>query len=457
MARKPTGQVIERRRQRGVVFALRFRAYGRREFVTLGLAAEGWNRKRAEEELSNVLADVRRGIWRPPIVEEPETAEPIAELTFHEFSSQWLAGRAGEISDRTMQFYEWALSFHLLPHFARLPIGAFDGPRGVELVDDYRRAKVAEADRRRQAIADSKPLRDELGRVMRPLSATSINKTIEALGSVLELAVEYGRIARNPAKGRRRLLKPDAKRPVHLDAAEQIAAVLDAASELDASTSARTSGRRPLLATLVLAGLRVGEACDLRWRDVDLANGRLHVGRSKTAAGVREVQVLPLLRDELAAWKATSRRTAEADRVFTTATGAARDKDNVRARVLAPIVVRADELLVERGLRALPAGVTPHKLRHTFASVLIAMGEDPASVMSALGHTDPKFTLKVYSHAMRRGPDERARLRGLVDGELDTSALLGTSAQSATPEAFDGPEATNARSPASTGLPDLWS
>jgi integrase len=70
--------------------------------------------------------------------------------------------------------------------------------------------------------------------------------------------------------------------------------------------------------------------------------------------------------------------------------------------VLATAIKRADELLERRGQAPLPRG--PHKLRHTFASVLIATGEDPASVMAQLGHTDPKFTLRVYTHMMRRDP-----------------------------------------------------
>jgi hypothetical protein len=39
----------------------------------------------------------------------------------------------------------------------------------------------------------------------------------------------------------------------------------------------------------------------------------------------------------------------------------------------------------------LPKGLTTHKLRHAFASVLIALGEDPVSVMRQIGHTDPEF------------------------------------------------------------------
>jgi len=66
MPRRPTGQVLERERDGGRIFALRFRAYGERRYVTLGSSAEGWTRKKAEEGLANVLADVRREIWQPP-------------------------------------------------------------------------------------------------------------------------------------------------------------------------------------------------------------------------------------------------------------------------------------------------------------------------------------------------------------------------------------------------------
>ena len=74
-------------------------------------------------------------------------------------------------------------------------------------------------------------------------------------------------------------------------------------------------------------------------------------------------------------------------------------------------------MLEERGRVPLPKGLTPHKLRHTFASVLIAYGEDPISVMRQLGHTDPAFTLRIYAHMMSREPGERARLKALVNGE----------------------------------------
>ncbi len=214
-----------------------------------------------------------------------------------------------------------------------------------------------------------------------------------------------------------------------MDTAEQIEALLDAAGELDRDPSWRTNDRRPLIATLIFAGPRAHELCNLLWRDVDLANGRIHIGRSKTQAGLREIPLLPVLRDELAAHKASTYRSGPDDPVFPTGTGGHRDKDNLRNRILAAAITRADEHLLQRGQSPLPVGLTPHKLRHTFASVLVALGHDPASVMAALGHTDPKFTLRVYTHLMRRDTAERQRLARLVNGE--DRALIESVAHSA--------------------------
>ena len=84
-----------------------------------------------------------------------------------------------------------------------------------------------------------------------------------------------------------------------------------------------------------------------------------------------------------------------------------RSRRNLRQDVVDTSVVHAHRLAEERGLQPLPLGITPHKLRHTFASILVAIGKDPTYVMQQLGHTDPAFTLRVYSHMMRRSEDER--------------------------------------------------
>jgi len=398
MARPASGQVVLNPARGGFSFALRFRASGRRQYVTLGRPEDGWTHEKAGRELAATLRDVDRGTWRPPTREQaPQTP---ADPTFHEFASDWFDAKQREIRAATVSSYRNDLTRHLLPFFKdhRLP------QITVAEVDRYRQSKVAEG----------------------LLSPRSINMGLALLAQVLEVAVEYGHLDRNPAAGRRRRLKAPRPRPVHIDTAEHLAALLEAATVLDGGRASQTTGRRAAMAVLLFAGLRAEEVGDLRWRDVDLANGRLHVGRAKTDAGVRDVDLLPILRDELASLKAACDGSGPDEPVFVTSSGKRRDRHNLRQRVVAPLARKADELLAERDSHPLPAGLSPHKLRHTFTSLLVALGNDPAYVMAQLGHTDPVFTLRVYTHMMRREPGERERLRALVEGADWTSAPTQT-------------------------------
>src|SRR4051812_5179211 len=74
--------------------------------------------------------------------------------------------------------------------------------------------------------------------------------------------------------------------------------------------------------------------------------------------------------------------------------------------------------------RPLPAGLTAHSLRRTFASLLFAIGEPPPRVMGQMGHTTPALTLAIYACEMDRRDGEPERLKALVNGE--EWAPLGT-------------------------------
>ena len=371
------------------------------------------------------MADVERGLWTPT----PTTLASAPDApTFHEFASEWMAAKSREVREATVLDYSWQLSNHLLPFFHAHQLADVT----VAEVDRYREFKVREG----------------------ALSIESINKTITRLGQILAVAEERDLIARNPVRvnSRNRKLKGRRARPVFLDSAEQIVALLDAATELDATPTARTAGRRALIATLVFAGLRIGEATALRWRDVDLARGRITVGASKTDAGIREVDILPVLADELASHRHANSAAGPDELIFPTSAGTRRDKDNARERVIRPVVRRADELLEERGQQPLPAGVTAHKLRHTFASILFVRGVDPPTVMQQLGHSDAAFTLRVYAHAMRRDEDAKERLKALVNG-VDW-APLGTGYLLRAATRHDATTTNNDERPADAGLSD---
>jgi integrase len=369
MARQATGQVIEPDgKQRG--WALRFRAYGKRRFVTLGRPEDGWDRGRAEAELRHVLADVERGIWKP---HEPVEA-PADVPTFHEFASEWYERHEQEWRPLTQADYKWVLTYHLLPFFKDHRLSEIT----IEEVDRYKAVKQREG----------------------VLSNNSINKTLTRLSQVLEEAFEYGKIDRNPARGKRRRLKGEQRSRQWIEP-EQLMAPLDAADPYS----------RPVFATLAGTGMRPGEAVALRWGDVNLATGTISIRQSKTDAGVRQVD-LPLgLSEELGELKARSATAGPDDPVFVNSHGRRQIKDNVQRR-LKSAIKRANEVLERAGIEPLSASVTPYAFRRTYSSLRAARwidsdgnvrpGDDPIYIADQMGHTDPAFTFRVYQKAVKR-------------------------------------------------------
>jgi integrase len=272
-----------------------------------------------------------------------------------------------------------------------------------------------------------------------------MNKTLVLLAAILKEAVRKGWLPANPA-AERRLKAPRPTRPF-LEP-DEFLSMVEAAGELDKSRLPATlerarevarlrgqglkmrevaeclgismatvsrmariaeerptqtpSPRRALVAMLGAAGLRVGELCALDWADVDFAHTRISVRDAKTPAGVRQVQMSPWLRDELLSYRQSLGSVSAKAPVFPTRTGKRRNKDNVRARVLAPTVRRANASREAAGGLPLPPGVTPHALRHTFISFLLEAGASPRYVMAQVGHTDPKTTLRIYAHLLKR-------------------------------------------------------
>jgi integrase len=413
MSRRSTGQVVERKTKRGVVFALRFYAAGARRYETLGTADEGWNRRGAEDELASVMAAVRAGTWQPRRVDQsPATVREVP--TFHEFASEWFEANRHGWAERTVKDYRWALSDHLLPFFQHHRLDEIT----VEEVDGYRAAKLREG----------------------KLAPAQINKTLKRLSQILEIAEEYDYIARNPARSKRRRVKAPKVQRSWVEP-EQALALIECASR-------RT---RPFVATLTGAGLRVSELVALDWPDVSLATGTVRVGRAKTDAGsYREVDLPGGLVDELTEWKMRSapelaRWMAEnpegGEPVFLSKhRGIRRQSAANVARRLKTAIRAANHRLAELGIEPISERVTPHSLRRAYASLRAASGDDPVYIAEQLGHTDPRFTLSVYTKAVKR----RAKLSGVYLGEFDRAL-----AWAALPRAEDAPTTSETRLEAS--------
>lgn len=173
-----------------------------------------------------------------------------------------------------------------------------------------------------------------------------------------------------------------------------------------------------LVALAVATGMRRGELCALRWKDVDFEAGKLQVERSleqtkngtrfkspKTRHGRRRISLPAYMVSELRShW-----RTLQEQRL---ALGLG--KDDQEALVfrrpdgspLLPNSVTTEWRRLVAGLK-LPK-VPFHALRHTHASQLIASGMDVLSISRRIGHASPSITLNVYGHLFNTTDDKAA-------------------------------------------------
>lgn len=136
---------------------------------------------------------------------------------------------------------------------------------------------------------------------------------------------------------------------------------------------------RALFTLLYGAGLRIGEALSLRWRDVAGTERLTVTGKGNKQ---RAVPLLPIVREALEVYRRAGPFAGEANApVFVGA----------RGQALNPGVAQR-QLRQVRRLLGLPDSVTPHALRHSFATHLLASGADLRSLQELLGHSSLSTT-----------------------------------------------------------------
>ena len=158
---------------------------------------------------------------------------------------------------------------------------------------------------------------------------------------------------------------------------------------------ARKSGRYGHRdATMILIafrhGLRASELTGLRWSDVELATGRLHVRRVKNGSP----SVHPLQGDELRALRRLQREQQPSSHVFTTERGG-------------PMTPKGFNTAVHRiGERAgMPFPVHPHMLRHATGYALANAGHDTRALQAYLGHKNIQHTVRYTELSSSRFKD----------------------------------------------------
>lgn len=192
----------------------------------------------------------------------------------------------------------------------------------------------------------------------------------------------------------------------------------------------RSSTYYPLFLTAVSTGMRAGELLGLGWSSIDFLLGTARIQRTfyrmgrkqlfqepKTEKGRRVVNLLPTVVEVLRDLK------AEQDAVKREMSTAYTELDLVCQADGKPLhlhnIVTRDFRRVTKKAK-LPR-IRFHDLRHSHATDLLAHGEHrhPKVVQERLGHYDPAFTLRVYSHVLPGMQAQAvARLQERLFGEI---------------------------------------
>ena len=340
-------------------------------------------RREADDEEARLRAKYGRGA----------IARPKA-MTVGQWMDLWLADYVKPIrAPKTYENYEQATRLRIKPALGDTPLRKLSPGQIQRMYTDMRTQRL---DRRKGEV-----------------SASTIHGVHRVLRAALERAVVLGYIPSNPAL-RAVPPTPEEYEPMVLadDAVEQF---------LDAARGHRLYA---LFETVIFAGCRVGELLGLTWADVDWdartlrvaralqdVHGQpLYVGRTKSKAGRRTVVLADRTVDALRAHKA--RQSAERLRLGP----GYHDNDLI---FCAPdgtfLNPAAPTRVVKRICRR--AGLPPmrfHDLRHTHGTMLEADNTDPRTMAQRLGHSDPSFTVKKYTHmtqAMQRAPVARLNAR----------------------------------------------
>jgi integrase len=253
-------------------------------------------------------------------------------------------------------------------------------------------------------------------------SPVMVRTTRRLLGALLADAQERGLVAQNvvrslrtsrrgkDARGERRR-NGKLKVGVNIPSPDEMRAIVAALATID-----EAARFRPLLLTAIFTGLRASELRGLRWADVDLKRGEVHVrqradrygkiGRTKSEAGERTVPLPPLVVSALREHRLACPNST-LGLAFPNSKGNIDHRNSIVERGFHPAQVAAG--VVDQHGRAKYKGL--HALRHFYASWCINRRVDgglelPLKVVQArLGHASTQMTADTYGHLFPRGDD----------------------------------------------------
>jgi integrase len=349
-----TGFGARRQRSEAISYFVFYRtAEGRQRWQTIGRHGAPWVPDTARDEARRLLGDVARG-------EDPAGAKQAirAAITVAELCDRYLAdAKAGLVLTRfgsgkkasTLSIDEGRIARHVKPVLGSLAVAAVTAADIRNLRDAVAAGKTA---------CRVKTGHRGLARVRGGKGAAT--RVLRLLGGIFTYAIAHGMRADNPVRGIPQFR--DGQRERRLSKSEYRALG-------KALRQADKSAWPPAVAAarfLALTGWRSGEALTLKWSEVDLAARTAVLPGTKTGRSMRPLSS--------AACDVLRKLSRLGDLVFPSSRGGGQ----------MPKLAKHWARIVK--LAGLPAEVSPHVLRHGFASVAADLGYSDLTIAALLGH-----------------------------------------------------------------------
>jgi integrase len=344
--------------------------HGERQRITM---PKGATKKEADEELDNYKDQVRKGIY------VPDKKVPL----FSEVAREWIDYKKPNLRETTWEVYEG----HVRNHFEDL--------NGLK-VNRITLARVEQFITARQVEG---------------MNIGTLRKILVSLGQILSFAVRRNYHYHNPLREAER---PRRQTKVDEDEPDKAMQVLTPPQITTLLSQERNPKYKMLFTLAIFTGAREGELLGLKWSDIDWENRQLCIRRTfnkgrffppKTKASRRKIDVAPKVLTQLKKWRLACPKNNQ-DLIFPSEAGEPINHSNMVQRYFFPALKAAD---LQR--------IRFHDLRHTYASILIANGENIKYIQTQMGHSSPSVTLNVYAHLMKPTNQEAAcRLENSVFG-----------------------------------------
>jgi integrase len=357
------------RRQKGaaIAYILKYRTdAGRQRWHTIGRHGAPWTPDMARTKAQELLGEVAKGGDPGADKRFRLGATSVADLC-DKYLADALAGRVLKRSGAakkatTLAIDRGRIERHIKPLLGAQPVTAVtwhDVERALhEIAEGKTKARIKTKSRGLARVKGGK---------------AAANRSIGLLGAIFTYAVRHGMRVDNPVHGLQRFA--EAKRERRLSEKEYAAlgAALRKANEENIWPAAIAVAR-----FLAVTGWRSGEALALRWEEIDLARRTATLGDTKTGRSAR-----PLSH---AACEVIDGVPRCADLVFPATRGNQ--------------IMSGFKKLWKRivSLSELPTDVTPHVLRHSFASLAADLGYSEPVIAALVGHKGRSTTSR-YLHS----------------------------------------------------------